>query len=29
VTTVDISVKTRLTQAMIDEIAKAGTPAAK
>jgi inosine-uridine nucleoside N-ribohydrolase len=29
VTTVDISVKTRFTQAMIDEIAKAGTPAAK
>lgn len=29
VTTVDISVKTRLTQAMIDQIAKAGTPAAK
>jgi inosine-uridine nucleoside N-ribohydrolase len=29
VTTVDISVKTHLTQAMIDEIAKAGTPAAK
>jgi len=29
VTTVDISVKTHLTLAMIDEIAKAGTPAAK
>ena len=28
VTTVDISVKTRFTRAMIDEIAKAGTPAA-
>jgi purine nucleosidase len=28
VTTVDISVKTRLTRAMIDEIAKAGTPSA-
>ena len=29
VTTVDISVKTRLTKAMIDEIAKAGTPTAQ
>jgi purine nucleosidase len=29
VTTVDISVKTRLTQAMINQIAKAGTPAAR
>ena len=29
VTTVDISVKTRLTKAMIDQIAKAGTPAAQ
>jgi purine nucleosidase len=29
VTTVDISVKTRMTQAMIDQIAKAGTPAAE
>jgi inosine-uridine nucleoside N-ribohydrolase len=29
VTTVDISVKTRFTKAMIDQIAKAGTPAAK
>jgi purine nucleosidase len=29
VTTVDISVKTRLTRAMIDQIAKAGTPAAE
>jgi purine nucleosidase len=29
VTTVDISVKTRMTRAMIDEIAKAGTPSAK
>jgi len=29
VTTVDISVKTRMTKAMIEEIAKAGTPAAK
>ena len=28
-TTVDISVKTRLTQTMIDQIAKAGTPAAQ
>ncbi len=28
VTTVDVSVKTRLTQAMIDQIAKAGTPSA-
>lgn len=28
-TTVDISVKTHMTQAMIDEIAKAGTPAAQ
>ena len=29
VTTVDISVKTRMTKDMIDQIAKAGTPAAK
>ncbi|MBZ5655622.1 MAG: nucleoside hydrolase [Acidobacteriia bacterium] len=29
VTTVDISVKTHITQAMIDQIAKAGTPAAQ
>ena len=29
VTTVDISVKTRLTKAMIEQIAKAGTPAAQ
>jgi inosine-uridine nucleoside N-ribohydrolase len=29
VTTVDISVKTRMTQAMIDQIAKTGTPAAE
>ena len=29
VTTVDISVKTRMTQAMIDQIAKAGTPSAQ
>ncbi|MGB8013466.1 MAG: nucleoside hydrolase [Terriglobales bacterium] len=29
VTTVDISVKTHMTQAMIDQIAKAGTPAAQ
>ena len=29
VTTVDISVKTRMTQAMIDQIVKAGTPAAQ
>ena len=29
VTTVDISVKTHMTRAMIDEIAKAGTPAAQ
>jgi purine nucleosidase len=29
VTTVDISVKTRMTKAMIEQIAKAGTPAAK
>jgi purine nucleosidase len=29
VTTVDISVKTHMTRAMIDEIAKAGTPAAR
>jgi inosine-uridine nucleoside N-ribohydrolase len=29
VTTVDISVKTHMTQAMIDQIAKAGTPAAR
>ena len=29
VTTVDISIKTRLTKAMIDQIAKAGTPAAE
>jgi purine nucleosidase len=29
VTTVDISVKTRMTQAMIDQVAKAGTPAAE
>lgn len=29
VTTVDISVKTHITRAMIDEIAKAGTPAAQ
>jgi purine nucleosidase len=29
VTTVDISVKTHMSQAMIDEIAKAGTPSAK
>jgi len=29
VTTVDISVKTRMTKAMIDQIAKPGTPAAK
>jgi inosine-uridine nucleoside N-ribohydrolase len=29
VTTVDISVKTRMTKAMIEQIAKAGTPAGK